>query len=61
MPNNQNFVLKFDPKTIQHLGLNMYSTLAPALAELISNAYDADASEVLLVFWGRPPQKAGVH
>lgn len=38
--------MTFDPKTIEHLGLKMYSTLAPALAELISNAYDADASEV---------------
>jgi len=38
--------LKFDPQTINHLGLKMYSTLPPALAELISNAYDADASQV---------------
>jgi uncharacterized protein (TIGR02391 family) len=40
--------LKFDPQTINHLGLKMYSTLPPAIAELISNAYDADASEVLI-------------
>jgi uncharacterized protein (TIGR02391 family) len=40
--------LKFDPQTIRHLGLKMYSTLPPAMAELISNAYDADASEVLI-------------
>jgi len=40
--------LKFDPQTINHLGLKMYSTLPPALAELISNAYDADASQVTL-------------
>jgi hypothetical protein len=40
--------LKFDPQTIRHLGLKMYSTLPPAIAELISNAYDADASEVLI-------------
>lgn len=42
--------LKFDPKTIEHLGVKMYSTLPPALAELISNAYDADASEVTITF-----------
>ena len=42
--------LKFDPKTIEHLGVKMYSTLPPALAELISNAYDADASEVTVEF-----------
>jgi uncharacterized protein (TIGR02391 family) len=40
--------LKFDPQTIKHLGLKMYSTLPPALAELISNAYDADASMVTI-------------
>ncbi|APW47173.1 TIGR02391 family protein [Rhodoferax antarcticus] len=42
--------LKFDPKTIEHLGVKMYATLPPALAELISNAYDADASEVTVSF-----------
>lgn len=44
------YELKFDPKTIEHLGVKMYSTLPPALAELISNAYDADASKVEVVF-----------
>lgn len=43
-------VLKFEPKTIEHLGVKMYSTLPPALAELISNAYDADASEIEVNF-----------
>lgn len=42
--------LKFDPNTIEHLGVKMYSTLPPALAEWISNAYDADASEVVVEF-----------
>lgn len=42
----EKFVMKFDPKTIEHLGVKMYSTLPPALAELVSNAFDADASEV---------------
>lgn len=44
------YKLKFDPKTIEHLGVKMYSTLPPALAELISNAYDADASLVEITF-----------
>ena len=43
--------LKFDPKTIQHLGVKMYSTLPPALAELISNSYDADSSQVAIEFF----------
>ena len=38
--------LKFDPLTIKHLGVRMYSTLPPALAEIISNSYDADANKV---------------
>lgn len=44
------YELKFDPKTIEHLGVKMYSTLPPALAELISNSYDADASHVVVEF-----------
>ncbi|MGK4354217.1 hypothetical protein [Enterobacter cloacae] len=46
----QNFRMTFDPKTIEHLGVKMYSTLPPALAELISNAYDADSENVILEF-----------
>lgn len=46
----EELVLKFEPKTIEHLGVKMYSTLPPALAELISNAYDADASKVEVTF-----------
>lgn len=38
--------LKFDPRTIEHLGIKMYSRLPSALAELIANAYDANATEV---------------
>lgn len=40
--------LTFDPLTIQHLGFRMYSQLPNALAELIANAYDADATEVTI-------------
>jgi len=40
--------MKFDPRTVEHLGVRMYSTLPPALAELISNAYDADAGLVTI-------------
>ncbi len=38
--------MTFDPNTIEHLGVRMYSTLPPVIAELISNAYDADADWV---------------
>lgn len=38
--------MTFTPNTIEHLGVRMYSTLPPVLAELVANAYDADATEV---------------
>lgn len=38
--------MKFDPRTIEHLGIQMYSTLPPVLGELVSNAYDAEAEKV---------------
>lgn len=38
--------MSFDPHTIEHLGIKMYSVLPNAIAELIANAYDADATEV---------------
>ncbi len=39
---------RFDPQTINHLGIRMYSTLPPALAEIISNSYDADAKKCII-------------
>lgn len=38
--------MSFDPNTIEHLGVRMYSTLPPVLAELVANSYDADATKV---------------
>lgn len=46
MPEDKELLMSFDPRTIQHLGIRMYSTLPPVVAELIANAYDADASFV---------------
>lgn len=40
--------LKFDPRTIEHLGIKMYSRLPFALAELVANAYDAGAENVFI-------------
>lgn len=51
--------MRFDPQTINHLGLRMYSTLAPALAEIISNSYDADAENVVITLseeYGAPKE-----
>lgn len=42
----QSLTLSFDPMTIEHLGSNMYSRLPNAVAELVANAFDADASDI---------------
>lgn len=41
--------MRFDPQTVRHLGLKMYSHLPAALAEIISNSYDAYARRVGLI------------
>ena len=38
--------MSFDPQTIEHLGVKMYSRIPGAVAELIANSYDADARKV---------------
>lgn len=43
------YKMEFDPGTIKHLGLQMYSTLPPVIGELVSNAWDADARRVDIV------------
>ena len=57
------FEMHFDPQTIKHLGIRMYSRLAPALAEIISNAYDADATNVVVTLYEDDgvPQKIQVE
>jgi uncharacterized protein (TIGR02391 family) len=54
---DQELTLKFDPLTIEHLGYKMYSHLPNALAELIANAYDADARTARVVLAQRGPQR----
>ena len=41
--------MSFDPHTIEHLGVKMYSVLPNAIAELIANAYHAEAKVVNVV------------
>lgn len=49
MSDNPNrLIMRFDPNTIQHLGVQMYYTLPPVIAEVIANSYDADAEKVTL-------------
>lgn len=42
----EDYKMKFDIGTIKHLGLQMYSTLPPVIGELVSNAWDANATRV---------------
>lgn len=46
MKDKKVLALSFDPQTIEHLGVKMYSNIPNALAELIANSYDADSPTV---------------
>ncbi|MDB4940243.1 MAG: hypothetical protein JWO40_668 [Candidatus Doudnabacteria bacterium] len=46
MNKTEKLKMTFTPNTIEHLGVRMYSTLPPVIAELIANAQDADATGV---------------
>jgi len=43
------FTMPFEPMTIEHLGLKLYTFLPPVIGELISNAWDADADKVEII------------
>lgn len=40
--------ISFDINTIDHLGVKLYSTIPPMIAELVANAWDADAKHVYI-------------
>jgi len=50
----KDFVMQFDIGTIKHLGLQMYSTLPPVIGELVSNAWDAEATKVEILIPTEP-------
>jgi uncharacterized protein (TIGR02391 family) len=54
-------IMSFEANTIQHLGVKMYSTIPPALAELIANAYDACSTEVRIKFYDGENKKVIVE
>jgi hypothetical protein len=54
-------IMSFEANTIQHLGVKMYSTIPPALAELIANAYDACSTEVSIKFYDGENKKVIVE
>jgi len=47
---NEKLKLVFDPNTIEHLGISLYSKLPSVLSELISNSWDADSDSVTIDF-----------
>jgi len=58
---DQQLVMTFEAHTIQHLGVKMYSTVPPALAELIANSYDACATEVRIKLYNGEDKKVIVE
>lgn len=54
-------VLKFDPNTIEHLGISLYSKLPSVLSELVSNSWDADAGVVSIDFVDKGSEKEIIY
>lgn len=53
--------MSFDPNTIQHLGIRMYSSLPTAIAELVANTYDACSPEVHIKLYDNDEKKIVVE
>jgi signal transduction histidine kinase len=49
--------MRFDPNTIEHLGVKMYATLPPVIAEIVSNSYDAEAKNVKIWLYDETSEK----
>jgi hypothetical protein len=49
-PEEKTLRLKFHGRIIDHLGIQMYQSPVAAIAELVSNAWDADAASVKIEF-----------
>lgn len=49
--------MSFEPNTIEHLGIKMYSRLPTALAELVANAYDACSPDVEIKLYDEEGKK----
>lgn len=54
----QKLMMSFDPQTIEHLGVKMYSQLPNAIAELIANSYDAESPEVHIILTDNEKEKS---
>lgn len=58
---SENLILKFDPNTIEHLGISLYSQLPSVLSELVSNSWDADSEQVTIEFIDNNPEKEIIY
>lgn len=54
-------LLKFDPNTIEHLGVSLYSKLPSVLSELLSNSWDADSETVSIDFINKGSSKEIIY
>lgn len=61
MSDEKKLQFTFEIGTIDHLGVKLYSTIPPMIAELISNAWDADAHNVYMYFNDRAPKSIVVR
>ena len=46
--NQPKFQMSINLQVLNHLGLNLYSNTSAVLSEVVANAWDADAKEVLI-------------
>lgn len=58
MDKQEKLRMSFDPHTIEHLGVKMYSNIPNAIAELIANAYDAEAENVIIELFDKCGSKS---
>lgn len=58
MSEEKKLAMTFDPQTIEHLGVKMYSQLPNAIAELVANSYDAEALNVHIVLTDTDAEKS---
>lgn len=54
---DENLIMENNPNAIEHLGIRMYSTLPPVIAELIANSYDAEAETVQVSLYDNSEDK----
>lgn len=58
---SEELILKFDPNTIEHLGISLYSQLPSVLSELVSNSWDADSEQTSIEFINNTNEKEIIY